>query len=320
MANYSGDGANFAASNTVIGPNSIITTVAGNGYRATAAIMVRPPPPNCAPRGRRGGLRRGHLHRRYYNDRIREVNHATGVITTVAGNGTAGYSGDNGPATAAELDGPDGVAVDSAGDLFIADSMNQRIREVNHATGVITTVAGNGTRATAAMAARPPPPNWTTLRRRGGSAGDIFIADTCNNGIREVNHATGADHHRRRQWHRGYSGDGGPATAAELSYPQGVALDAAGDLFIADSGNNRIREVNHATGVITTVAGNGTQATAAITVRPPPPSCTTPLAWRWTPPGTSSSPTRQQPDPRGESCHRRDHHRRRQWHHGLQRR
>ena len=136
------------------------------------------------------------------NNRIREVNLATGVITTVAGNGTCGYSGDNGPATAAELDDPTGVAVDSAGDLFIADSGNNRIREVNHATGVITTVAGNGT--------------------------------------------------------AGYSGDNGPATAAELTSPNGVAVDSAGDLFIADTGNDRIREVNHATGVITTVAGNGT--------------------------------------------------------------
>ena len=103
------------------------------------------------------------------NDRIREVNHATGVITTVAGDGAARLSGDNGPATAAELLGPGGVAVDSAGDLFIADLGNSRIREVNHATGVITTVAGNGTcMATAATTARPPPPNWTPRRCRGG--------------------------------------------------------------------------------------------------------------------------------------------------------
>ena len=123
------------------------------------------------------------------------------VITTVAGNGSVCYNGDGIRATAAELQYPDAVALDSAGDLFIADSGNNRIREVNHATGVITTVAGNGT--------------------------------------------------------AGYSGDNGPATAAELSSPECVAVDSAGDLFIADSGNNVIREVNHATGVITTVAGNG---------------------------------------------------------------
>ena len=138
------------------------------------------------------------------NNVIREVNHTTGVITTVAGDGTQGYSGDNGPATTAELASPTGVALDSNGDLFIDDCENNRIREVNHATGVITTVAG------------------------GGSPGE---------GI----------------------GDNGPATAAELAVPEGVAVDAAGDLFIADFGNVRIREVNHVTGVITTVAGNGTE-------------------------------------------------------------
>ena len=85
---------------------------------------------------------------------------------------------------------------------------------------------------------------------------------------------------------RGYSGDDGPATAAELNDPTGVAVDSAGDLFIADTGNNRIREVNLATGIITTVAGNGKWATAAITVRPPPPNCTTPRCrggLRWGP-------------------------------------
>ena len=110
---------------------------------------------------------------------IREVVKATGDIITVAGNGTAGYSGDNGPATAAELNDPDGVAVDAAGDLFIADADNNVIREVVKATGDIITVAGNGT--------------------------------------------------------AGYSGDNGPATAAELDDPIGVAVDAAGDLFIADT-------------------------------------------------------------------------------------
>ena len=115
------------------------------------------------------------------------MNHATGVITTVAGNGTAGYSGDGGPATAAKLAYPSGVAVDAAGNLFIADTYNNRIREVNYATGVITTVAGIGA--------------------------------------------------------LGYGGDGGPATVSELSHPSGAVVDAAGDLFIADAGNNRIREV-----------------------------------------------------------------------------
>ena len=114
----------------------------------------------------------------------------------------ASYGGDGGQATAASSYDPFSVAVDASGDLFIADSHNNRIREVNASTGVITTVAGNGT--------------------------------------------------------AGYSGNGGQATAAELNDPCGIAVDASGDLFIADTGNNCIREVNASTHVITTVAGNGT--------------------------------------------------------------
>ncbi len=196
---------------------------------------------------------------------VREVNHASGVITTVAGNGTAGYSGDGGPATAAELSGPQSITLDSAGDLFIADTNNDVIREVNHATGVITTVAGNGYGAGigwggggysgdggAATAAELNSPSGVAL----DTSGDLFIADNCNNVIREVNHATGVITTVAGNGTAGYSGDGGPATAAELNGPNDVAVDATGDLFIADPNNNVIREVNLANGQITTVAGN----------------------------------------------------------------
>ena len=150
------------------------------------------------------------------------------MITTVAGNGTAGFSGDGGPATAAELNDPAGVAVDAAGDLFIADTGNNVIREVELSTGIITTVAGNGhRRATAATADRPPPPQ---LQRpaawRWTRAGDLFIADTDNNVIREVSLTTGIITTVAGNGTAGYSGDGGPATAAELNYPSGVAVDA----------------------------------------------------------------------------------------------
>ena len=124
------------------------------------------------------------------------------------------------------------------------------------------------------------------------AAGDIFIADTYNNRIREVNHATGVITTVAGKGTPGYSGDGGQATAAELGYPQGVAVDSHGDIFIADSGNNAIREVNHATGVITTVAGDGTCGLRRR--RRPGHRCRArlaPWAWRWTRPATSSSPT-----------------------------
>ena len=170
---------------------------------------------------------------------IREVVKATGDIITVAGNGTAGYSGDGGPATAAELNGPRGVAVDSAGDLFIADIGNNVIREVVKATGDIITVAGNGTAGYSgdngpATAAELNAPNGVAV----DSAGDLFIADGDNNAIREVVKATGDIITVAGNGTAGYSGDDGPATAAELNAPIGVAVDSVGDLFIADTGNN----------------------------------------------------------------------------------
>ena len=195
----------------------------------------------------------------YGNNVVREVVKATGDIITVAGNGTAGYSGDGGPATAAELNGPRDVAVDSAGDLFIADTNNNVVREVVTATGDIITVAGDGKAATAATAGPRPPPSWTAPRGLAvDSAGDLFIADTGNNVIREVVKATGDIITVAGNGKAGYSGDGGPATAAELNNPNDVAVDAAGDLFIADENNNAVREVVKATGDIITVAGNGT--------------------------------------------------------------
>jgi sugar lactone lactonase YvrE len=190
------------------------------------------------------------------NYRIREVNLSTGVITTVAGNGTGGYSGDGGQATTAEINAGWAIALDSAGDLFIADG-NNRIREVNQSTGIISTVAGNGTsgysgdggQATAAEIG-------VTWAMTLDAAGDIFIST--NNRIREVKHSTGVISTVAGNGTSGFSGDGGSATAAELFQAQGLAVDPLGDLFIADTDNNRIREVNATTGVITTIAGNGT--------------------------------------------------------------
>ena len=270
MANYSGDGANFADSATVIGPNSVITTVAGGGNpgdggQATAAELHGPAGVAMDSAGDLFIADSG-------NQRIREVNHATGVITTVAGNGIAGYSGDNGPATAAELFEPTSVAVDSAGDLFIADSGNYRIREVDLSTGIITTIAGNGSYTYSgdngpATAAALNYPEGVALN----AAGDLFIADSNNERVREVNRSTGIITTIAGNGNAGYSGDNGPAIAADLWGPEALAVDAAGNLFIDDCGNNRIGEVNLSTGIITTVAGNGSygysgdngQATAA---------------------------------------------------------
>ena len=198
------------------------------------------------------------------NNVVREVNAATGLITTVAGDGAYGYSGDDGPATEAQLAAPTGIALDAWGNLFIADFGNHVIREVLASSGVIHTFAGNGQcdvfgsndgddgPATAAKLAYP---SGVAL----DSVGDLFIVDPWTGTVREVNASTGIISRvagvAGGGGGGGYSGDGGPATDAALYWPTGIAVDSSGDLFIADSDNNAVREVSGSTGTITTVAG-----------------------------------------------------------------
>jgi sugar lactone lactonase YvrE len=232
------------------------------------------------------------------NNRIRVVAEHTGTfyglpmtagdIYTVAGDGTAGYGGDGGPATSAELFGPQGVAVDRAGNLLIADRSNQRVRVVAASTGTfyglpmtagdIYTVAGNGTAgyggdggpATGAELDSP-------VTATPDAAGNLVIADTGNNRVRVVAASTGTFYGLPMtagdiytvagNGIAGYGGDGGPATGAALNGPDGAVIDSAGNLVINDAGNSRVRVVAAATGTfygqpmtagdIYTVAGNG---------------------------------------------------------------
>ncbi len=184
---------------------------------------------------------------------------ATGTIVTAAGDGTAGYEGDDGPATSAELNGPWGMAFDTAGDLFFADSGNNVVREVVKATGDIVTVAGNGKAGYSgdngpATDAELNGPNSVAV----DSAGDLFISDANNNRIREVVKATGHIITVAGDGTAGYTGNGGPATDAEINSPRGLAVDSAGDVFFADCLNNVIRAVVKFNGQIITVAGDGT--------------------------------------------------------------
>jgi sugar lactone lactonase YvrE len=189
------------------------------------------------------------------NHRVRRVDAETGVITTVAGTVRKGFSGDGGPATSAELRFPFGVAVDGAGNLFIADSGNHRIRRVDAGTGIITTVAGTGDRGFqgdggSATRAQLAGPQGLVV----DGTGNLFIADRDNSRVRRVDAATGVITTVAGTSVFGFSGDGGPATNAQIMSPGGVAVDRTGNLFIADTGNDRIRRVDWKTGVITTVA------------------------------------------------------------------
>jgi uncharacterized protein (TIGR03437 family) len=175
------------------------------------------------------------------------------TISTFAGNGSPGFTGDGGAASSAQLSSPNGIAFDSAGNLYIADSVNQRVRKISN--GTISTVAGNGTAGfsgdgKAATSAEMLGPSNVAL----DSAGNIYIADTGNHVIRQVatngNISTVAGINTG-----GYAGDGGLAINAELEFPGGVAVDGSGNIFIADSGNNVIREVSG--GNITTILGDG---------------------------------------------------------------
>jgi trimeric autotransporter adhesin len=186
------------------------------------------------------------------NHRICKVTPA-GIISTVAGNGALGYSGDGGPATAARLNEPADVAVDAAGNLYIADTSNALIRKVTTG-GIISTVAGNGT---SGYSGDGEPAPAARLNRPIGvavdSAGTLYIVDAGNNRIRKV--MTGIISTAAGTGASGYGGDGGPAIEAPLNYVRAVAVDSAGNLYIADTGNHRIRKVTPL-GIISTVAGN----------------------------------------------------------------
>jgi len=235
VAGYSGDGGP-AITADINGPRKAILDGAGDLYIADAG-----------------------------NNRIRKVPAGTGIITTIAGTGIAGWSGDNGPAASAQLNDPGGLALDSAGNLYIADTGNSRIRKIAAGTGIITTIAGTGI---AGWSGDKGPAASAQLNNPASVAfdlaGNLYITDSENDRIRKVAAGTGIISTVAGTGSPICNsgppiGDGGPATSAPICDPQGIAIDAAGNLYFADTfSSNVIRKVTASTGIITTVAGNGT--------------------------------------------------------------
>ena len=234
----------------VAGASATAQSAPPNGVEATSAPLIRPHGVAYDASGN------------YYiadtdENLIREVSTA-GIVTTVAGTGQQGYAGDGGPATAAILDSPQGVAVDSSGNIYIADTHNNVIREVTASTGDISTIAGtgvagfsgDGSTATSAMLDYP-----TAVAV--DSNGNVYIADTNNHRIREITGTT--IHTVAGDGEQFFSGDGGSATSAGLDSPSGVAVDSSFNIYIGDTHNQRVRMVTFATGDISTIAGSGVE-------------------------------------------------------------
>jgi len=198
-----------------------------------------------------------------HNHRIREVDLSNGTITTIAGNSSSGSDGDAGLASAATLDSPTALALDSKANLYLADIRSHRIRKISFGTGVITTVAGNGIQsfdgdganATAALIDSP-------AGIAVDSSGNLYISDSHNQRVRRIDAASGTITTVAGTGVAGFSGDSGSPAAAALALPQGLSIDQQGIVYLADSANHRVRRIDISHGTISTLAGQGTQGFA----------------------------------------------------------
>ena len=200
------------------------------------------------------------------NHRIRRVDATSRIITTIAGDGVAGYGGDGGPAASARFNRPHGLAISPiTGDLIIADHHNHRLRKIAASTGFVSLLAGNGAygfsgdngAATSAQLAYP-------VNVAVNSHDDIFIADKENHRIRRMAAAMGVITTIAGTGAAGFAGDGSAATSSQLLFPHGMVFNSQGDMIFADLNNNRIRMVASDSGIITTIAGNGVPGAAGL--------------------------------------------------------
>jgi len=247
------------ASNVIrmVTPAGIISTVAGNGTPGfggdggpAVSAMLNRPTTVCMDAA--GNL----FIADYDNNRIRKV--SGGIITTVVGNGTPGFFGDAGPATSAELDHPFGVWVDGSENIIFTDLANHRVREVNGGTGIISTIAGTGVSGFCCDGSLATLGSFTDPAGICEDPGGIiyFCTQAGDARVRKIDLA-GIIHTEMGDGIASYGGDCGPATTAEIEWPQTVASDAAGNIYLATEADYRIRVVDAATGIIHTVAGDG---------------------------------------------------------------
>jgi uncharacterized protein (TIGR03437 family) len=187
--------------------------------------------------------------------RIRKVS-ASGIISTVAGTGFQGFSGDGGPATSASLDSPTGVAVDKNGNIYISDAGNERIRKVAAGTGVISTVAGNGSATPSGDGGPAVQAGFDPYNIAVDANGNFYISDFWHDQVRRVSAATGLISTIAGTGKTGYGGDSGLATGATLNGPVAVAVDGSGNVYICDQYNNVVRKIS-TDGIINTIVGTG---------------------------------------------------------------
>ena len=232
--------------------NNAITTIAGgylgDGQFRTQTTLVK-------PKGLALDTQGNLLVADYDHHRIRKVNTSSGLVETIAGSGIAGTHTDGGQATASTVSLPVGIGIDHMGNLYVAGQTWSTIQKIDSA-GIITTIAGSGNETTdniSATQARLSSPSDMAF----DASGNMYIANTNNHTIRKID-TTGNITTIAGNGQFGATGDGGPATDAQLNRPSGLTLDSAGNLYIADTGNKRIRKID-TTGTISTIAGGGTQ-------------------------------------------------------------
>ncbi len=237
----------------------VITTVAGTGEQGYAgdggpATQAKLNEPYEVRFDAQGNL----FFVEMMNHLVRRVDVKTGRISTIAGSGQEGFSGDGGPATAARLKRPHSIALDSEGNIFICDIGNHRVRRIDAATGIITTFAGTGEQAVT-----PDGASITGTPLNGPRALDfdgehsLYLALREGNAVYRLDLKSSTLHHLAGNGVKGFSGDGGPAKQAELSGPKGIAGGPQGDVYLADTESHTIRVIRRASGLIETLVGDG---------------------------------------------------------------